>query len=121
MLTVAGGMAAALWLGACGYLENRLKSCEDTRVELVNSDQTRAPVYLVGPDETATADTFLESGGRRRVSLCLDKGDRKKFLVYAAPNTDPLAIIHCVASHAAYEGITPRVIWTPIGFQCESW
>ena len=105
--------------GIADYLGNRLKSCEDVRADLVNSEQSRFPIYLTGPGESRTDSTFLESGQKRSISLCLERGDAKRFLAHES--TEVVATINCVAFKASYEGSFVRVIWSPAGFICQDW
>jgi hypothetical protein len=105
--------------GIADYLTNRLKTCEDVRADLINSEQSRFPVYLTGPGEDRTDSTFLESGQKRSISLCLERGDAKRFL--AQSSTEVVATINCVAFKASYEGSFVKVIWSPAGFICQDW
>lgn len=117
LIVIAAGFTA----GACGFLEDRFKTCEDTPVDLVNSDQTRAPVHILGPAESATNETLLQSGQERRIFQCLQKGEVKRFRAQALNDTQPVATANCVASQASYEAARPRVVWTQVGLRCEGW
>lgn len=119
-------LLAALALGAAGcngvadYLTNRFKSCEDVRVDLVNSEQSRFPIHITGPGESRTAATLLQSGQKRSISLCLERGDAKRFLA-AESDVQVLAAVNCVALKASYEDSFVQVIWSPAGLQCQDW
>lgn len=105
----------------CSFLDNRLKTCQDTPVELINSDQTLGPAHVLGPAESATSATLLQSGQSRRIFLCLDKGQTQRFRAQLPNDAQPVATVNCVASLADYESARPRVIWTPVGLRCEGW
>jgi len=105
--------------GVADYLTNRFKTCEDVRVDLVNSEQSRFPIYLTGPGESRAESTFLQSGQKRSISLCLERGDAKRFLAH--DDSAVVATINCVAFKASYEGSFVRVIWSPAGFICQDW
>lgn len=110
-----------LLAAGCGYLDDRFKTCQDTPVDLINSDQTLGAAHVLGPGETATAETLLQSGQSRRIFLCLDKGQTQRFRAQLSGDAQPVATVNCVASLASYESARPRVIWTPVGLRCENW
>lgn len=114
-------LGIVLFASGCGYLQNRLKTCEDTSVDLINDEQTLGPIHLLGPEEAPSAQTLLQSGQARRITQCLDKGDVKRFRAQQPNETTPVATANCAASLASYETARPRVRWTPIGLRCESW
>lgn len=117
-----GALVSVGWLAAgCGYLEDRFKTCQDTPVDLVNSDQTRGAAHVLAPGESATAQTLLESGQSRRIFMCLDKGQTQRFRAQLPGDPQPVATVNCVASQSSYESTRPRVLWTPVGLRCESW
>lgn len=127
MQRVTGGFLATtlglvLSSSGCGFLEDRFKSCDDVRVDLVNDDQTLGPFHIVAEEERPGPENLLQSGDARRISQCLDKGYRKEFRVFR-PNdfSAPIANAKCAASHTSYESIVPRVRWTPIGIICDNW
>jgi hypothetical protein len=105
--------------GIGDYLTNRFKTCDDVRADLINSEQSRFPVYLTGPGEEATQETLLQSGQKRSISVCLERGDAKRFLAHDP--TSVIGTINCVAFKASYEGSFVQVIWSPAGFICQNW
>jgi hypothetical protein len=105
--------------GISDYLTNRFKTCDDVRADLINSEQSRFPIYLTGPGEDRSDSTFLESGQKRSISLCLERGDAKRFLAH--DQSQVVATINCVAFKASYEGSFVKVIWSPAGFICQDW
>jgi hypothetical protein len=119
------GLLSALFSLGCGLdsvFANRLKTCGDAAVELVNSAQAQAAVHIAGPAESFTAETFLASGASRRVQLCLERGDRKSFRA-GARDGQVLGSVTCVATRTSdqYEAAVARVVWGPLGFSCENW
>lgn len=118
-LCLLTALASAGCGGIADYLTNRLKTCEDVRVDLVNSEQSRFPIHITGPGEDRDDSNRLQSGQKRSISLCLEKGDRKRFL--AQTDTDVVSTINCVAFKSSYEGSFVQVIWSPAGFICQSW
>jgi hypothetical protein len=112
---VAAALGAAVAAG-CG---TSFKTCSDARVELANSQQSRATVHLVPPDEDPSPDNLLAPGESRRIELCLSKGDRHGFRVVLEGET--LATATCVASRADYEALVIRVSYGPDGLSCEGW
>lgn len=113
---------AGLVLTGCPLVndvEELLGTCHDTSVTLVNSEQTLGAVHILVDDELATAESRLESGEARAVTICLERGRGYKFR--AESDTRPLAVVKCPSSVERYEAEMPVVVWTPVGFQCLDW
>ncbi len=112
----------SLGCGLDGVFDNRLKTCGNAAVDLVNSEQALAAVHIAGPGESFTAQTFLASGASRRVELCLERGDRKAFRAGDA-NGQVVGAVTCVATRTPnqYEATVARVVWGPLGFSCDNW
>jgi hypothetical protein len=125
LLLRAAAAACAASLAGCGLvdpLDDRLKTCRDARVDLVNSQQTLGPVHLAAEEEVFSEATWLPSGASRRITLCLERGDRKGFRAGDRGGA-VLAAATCVAERtsSAYESTVVRVVWTPAGLLCEGW
>jgi hypothetical protein len=105
----------------CDWIQDRFRSCGHLRVDLVNSDQTLSQVSILAEDEQEKPETVLASGASRRISICVEKGDIKKFR--ALKDGEVLAVANCVVSKSRYqyEASLAKVVWTPIGFLCEEW
>ena len=107
----------------CGLFDDigdRFKTCEDAEIVLLNSQQTRVSVNMIGPDEVFGQQNLLESGQSRRLVLCMDYGDHKTFQV--RQGTEIVASVNCVAQHDSYAGRPlPSVIWTKSEILCEDW
>jgi hypothetical protein len=122
---LTGSLVVSLLSLACGLdgvFHDRLKTCGDAAVDLVNSEQAQAAVHIAGPAESFTAETLLASGASRRLVLCLERGDRK---VFRAGDRDghTIGIVTCVATRTRdqYQASVARVVWGPLGFACEDW
>jgi hypothetical protein len=119
-ITAAVSVLAAV--SGCNVFDNlsdRLKTCMDTPIDLINSEQTRSAVNIVGPEEAIVPENLLQSGQSRRISLCIERGNRKRFRV--EQDGTVLAVVNCVASFSNYETRVLSVIWTPRGLTCENW
>ncbi|HLA77868.1 MAG TPA: hypothetical protein VJU18_09855 [Vicinamibacteria bacterium] len=112
----------SLGCGLDGVFDDRLKTCGDAAVDLVNSEQAQTAVHIAGPTESFTAETFLASGASRRITLCLERGDRKSFRA-GDRNAQVLTSVTCVATRTPdqYEAAVARVVFGPLGFSCENW
>lgn len=114
----AGGLA-------CNSLENRLKTCRDFRVDLVNGLPSEGAVHIAIDGEALSNDVTLlpavPGGSSRTISVCAERGDRKRFR--AAYGNVVVAIATCVVSHATeeLESISARVVWGNQGLLCENW
>jgi hypothetical protein len=120
-----GIMTAVALAGLSGcdsvdHLKDRFKTCQDTVIYLENNPQSIQPVYIIGPEETFTLESRLRSGEQRPLALCVEKGDRKRFRVFAEDGS-VIAAENCVASLANYEARHPIVTWTPEGIRCVGW
>ena len=101
-------------------LAERFKTCEDAEIILLNSEQTRVAVNMIGPDEVFAQENLLESGQSRRIVICMDRGDRKRFQV--RQGTQIVASVNCVPSRESYVGHPqPTVTWTQDDLLCENW
>ena len=125
--TASALLVAALGAGslACNDLENRLKTCRDFRVDLVNSLPSEGAVHIAQDGESLSNDVTLlpavPGGSSRTISVCAERGDRKRFI--AAYGTVIVANATCVVSHATeeLESISARVAWTSQGLVCQNW
>lgn len=100
-------------------LTDRLGTCDETPVDLVNDPQTLGPVNIAGEGEDFRPENLLASGASRRIYVCIEKGDRKKFR--ALVGHEVVAVATCAASRSRYEAVVVSVRWTPIGLRCEGW
>lgn len=91
------------------------------QVDLLNSEQSIDPVGILAQGEQPFAEAVLASGASRRLSLCVERGDAKRFR--AVRGSAVLAVANCVVSRARYEYETTiaRVVWDPRGLVCENW
>ena len=120
-----GIMAVSAIVGLSGCdtvddLKDRFKTCQDTIVYLENNPQSIQPVYMIGPEEQFFLESRLLSGEQRPLSLCLEKGNQKRFRVYAEDGS-LIASTDCFASFTDYEARRPVVSWTPEGVRCVGW
>jgi len=112
-------LAAVVAAPGCDYLKDRTKTCQDIRVDIVNSQQTLAPIAIAGPGETFTSESVLASGASRTITLCVEKGDREEFR--ASLDGVVVAVARCVVERTPDEGGSSRVVWTLQGFLCQNW
>ena len=91
------------------------------QVDLLNSEQSIDPVGILADGEQPFAEAVLASGSSRSLSLCVERGDAKRFR--ALRGAAVLAVANCVVSRAPYEYETAvaRVVWDPRGLVCENW
>lgn len=114
-------LMAVVLLAGCDWLKARLRTCHQLRVDLVNSEQTLAAVNVTVEDEGPSPGNLLASGASRRVSLCVEKGDREKFVAWR--DGQILAEIRCPVSLSPdqVDASVARVVFGPPGFSCEGW
>jgi hypothetical protein len=113
----AGGLS-------CDSLDNRLKTCRDLRVDLVNALPSEGAVHIALEGEPLSDTTLLPAvagGSLRSIDLCVERGDRKRFR--AAYGSVVTGTATCVVSHATEEldAVTARVVWGNQGLLCSGW
>lgn len=119
-LAVAAALAALLPAG-CDWVQDRFRQCGHMQVELLNSEQSIEPVGILAEGEPTSEEAVLASGASRRLSLCVERGDAKRFRAVRGGAT--LAVANCVVSRARYEyeSTLARVVWDARGLVCENW
>lgn len=112
---------AALLFSGCDWVQDRFRQCGHMAVELLNSDQSIDPVAILAEGEQPSQEAVLASGASRTLSLCVERGDAKRFRAVRGGGT--LAIANCVVSRARYEyeSTVARVVWDARGLACENW
>jgi len=113
---------AGLSMSGCHFLSSlwdRTEGCHDTRVTLLNDEQTLTDAFVVGPDEPVVEEERLHSGQSRDINMCLEIGHAYRFRVFV--NSVQVAIAPCTASQRHYDTTKPTVAWTPIGLRCINW
>lgn len=113
--------ALLLTSNACDWLHDRFRACGHQTVELLNSDQAIQPVMILAEEESESAEAELVSGASRRLELCVERGDAKRFRARRGGET--LAVANCTVSRSRYEyeATVVRVVWDARGLACENW
>ena len=111
---------ASLLVGVLGLAAQACNwGCQETRVQLVNSQQSVQTVNLVGPEEGAGPGNVLAPGQTRDIMLCLQKGGAQEFR--AISQGQLIGSVRCVAQSSSYDGAAVQVLWTFEGFICQGW
>jgi hypothetical protein len=107
--------------GGCDWLHDRFRECGHQTVELLNSEQSLGPVAILVEGERDSDEALLASGASRRLELCVERGDAKRFRAVRGGET--LAVANCTVSRARYqyEATIVRVVWDARGLVCENW
>jgi hypothetical protein len=84
--------------------------------------QTLTPIHIAVENEDFSEATLLAPGTSRRMVLCVERGDRKRFRAMQ-PDGNIVAVVTCVVSKGRYEyeSSVARVEWGPDGLRCQSW
>ncbi len=114
-------LLAMLAAPSCDYLDDRLKTCSDLQIDLVNSRQSGSPVSIAAEGEGASPETYLEPGATRRTVECVHRGDRRTYRVFEG--TTVVGQATCVVSRGreALDAVVARVEWLPGGLRCQNW
>jgi hypothetical protein len=120
-LRAAAAAICVLAASGCDWLDDRLQTCGYMRVDLTNSEQSIDPVSVLTEAEKPFPEAVLASGSSRRLEMCVERGDAKRFRAMRRDET--LATANCVVSRHRYEYETTvaRVVWDPRGLVCENW
>ena len=126
-MSARGGPRAAalaallLTTGGCDWLHDRFRECGHQTVELLNSEQSIGPVAILAEGERDSDEAVLASGASRRLELCVERGDAKRFRAVRGGET--LAVANCTVSRSRYqyEATIVRVVWDARGLVCENW
>lgn len=125
MLRAPHGFALLLAFSAasCDWLQDRFRTCGHLQVDLTNSMQSIGPVHVLAHEELASDATLLASGSSRRILLCVERGDAKRFRALTSNGLQTLAVSNCTVSRGRYEyeATISRVVWYPSGLACENW
>jgi hypothetical protein len=110
-------------LPGCQYLQDRVRECAHVQVDLVHLRLQGQPVNLVPEHEPYSNENLVYPGQTRSLTLCVERGDIKRFRVGLGQNT--IAITNCAVSRATYEyeATGPlRVVFTDHDtLECQGW
>ncbi len=118
---VAGAGAVVLPLPGCDTIQDRFRECRHVTVELRTDRQAVVGANLIAENEAVTAATFVAPGDSRRIELCVERGDRKRFLAFR--DSRPVAQATCTVSFSktGAETARPQVVLQPAGLACLDW
>ena len=110
-----------LLASGCDWMQDRFRECGHQTVELLNSEQSIGPVAILAEGERDSDEAILASGASRRLELCVERGDAKRFRAVQGGAT--VAVANCTVSRARYqyEATIVRVVWDARGLVCENW
>lgn len=125
-MTTRLGLASALILSTlslpgCNWVQDRFRECGHVTVEMTNDRQNRFAAHIAAEEEDWSSETLLQPGQSRRIAVCVERGDRKRFrsMQDGAVNH----VVNCVSTLARYEleFTTSRVVLYPNQLACENW
>ena len=116
-LALAGLMA----LTGCDWVQDRFRECRHLRIDLENRGGSGQAVNLVLEGERFGDDNLVPWLSSRRVEVCAERGDVKRFRAGRSDQT--LSIANCVVTRPTYEYETTiaRVVWDRGELGCENW
>jgi hypothetical protein len=120
--TAVLALAAALaTLPGCDWVQDRFRDCRHLRIDLENRFGSEPPVNLVLEGEPYADANLVPWLTSRRVEVCAELGDVKRFRVGRGNVT--LDIANCVVSRQPYEfeQTVSRVAWDHGQLLCENW
>lgn len=119
-LAPGAGLLVMLLTGGCDWVQDRFRECRHIDVDLKNMPLGNAPLNMIMEGEELSTDNLVGGGASRRVSICAERGDRKRF--YAARGGEFLGVVNCVLSRDPHEYIATvaRVVWDADHFVCEN-
>ena len=117
----AMALAGLVFLPGCDFVQDRFRECRHLRIDLENRGGSGQSVNLVLEGERFGDDNVVPWLASRRVEVCAERGDVKRFRAGRSDQT--LAIANCVVTRPTYEYETnvARVVWDRGELGCENW
>jgi hypothetical protein len=117
----AMALAGLLFLPGCDFVQDRFRECRHLQVDLENRGGSGAPVNLVLEGERYGEDNVVPWLASRRVQVCAERGDVKRFRAGRGDQT--IAIANCVVTRPTYEYEfnVARVVFDRDALDCENW
>lgn len=120
-LGVAGAAVVVTGAAGCGTIQDRFRECREVTVELQVDRQALVGANMIIENESVGSSNFLAPGESRRVAVCVERGDRKRFIAFR----DGRAVFQatCVVSFSetGAETARPLVVLQPAGIACIDW
>jgi hypothetical protein len=120
-IVIAALLAAAAPLWSCGTVHDRFRECEEVNVTMSVSHQVLAGANVIAENETVSAGNFLAPGAARVFGVCVERGDRKRFIAFRNGVSEFQAT--CVATFSDDQALTahPKVELGPTELACQDW
>jgi hypothetical protein len=114
-------LAAVLFLPGCDWLDDRFRTCSRLQVDLENRGGSGEAVHIALEHETYGAENLVPWLSSRRVEVCVERGDVKRFR--AGMGSETFFIANCAVSRPEYEYEfnVARVVWDRGELSCENW
>jgi len=114
-------LAVLVALPGCDWVQDRFRECRHLRIDLVNRGGSGQPVNLVLEGERYGDENLVPWLSSRRVEVCAERGDVKRFRAGRGDQT--VAIANCVVTRPTYEYEfnVVRVVFDRDALDCENW
>jgi hypothetical protein len=114
-------LVALLALPGCDWVQDRFRECRPLRIDLENRFGSEPPVNMILDGELYADSNLVPWLTSRRVQVCAELGDVKRFLVGRGNVT--LDSQNCAVSHhpEEFEHTIVRVAWDHGQLLCENW
>jgi hypothetical protein len=112
-------LAATQW--SCGTIQDRFRECQEVTVAMSVDRQALVGANVIAENETVTAANFLAPGASRQLGVCVERGDRKRFLAFRDGRSQ--FQVTCVVSFSETDAETarPKVVLGPTELICRDW
>jgi hypothetical protein len=120
-LVKAIALAGLVALPGCDWVQDRFRECRHLQIDLENRGGSGDPVNLVLEGERYGNENLVPWLSSRRVEVCAERGDVKRFRAGRAEQT--LSIANCVVTRPTYEYEfnVARVVFDRGELACENW
>jgi hypothetical protein len=114
-------LAGLLVLPGCDWVEDRFQTCSRLDVDLENRGGSGQAVHLALEHETYGPENLVPWLSTRRVEVCVERGDVKRFR--AGMGSETFFIANCAVSRNEdeFEFNVARVVWDRGELACENW
>lgn len=114
-------VVAALLLWSCGAIQDRFRECRQVTVDMSVDRQALVGANVIAEDEAVSASNFLGPGTSRQLEVCVERGDRKRFIAVRDGRLQFQATCTVTFSKTGAETARPRVVLGPSELACHDW
>ena len=114
-------VVAALPLWSCDAIQDVFRECRQVSVDMSVDRQALVGANVIAENEAVSASNFLGPGASRQLGVCVERGDRKRFIAVRDGREQFQATCTVTFSKTGAETARPRVVLGPSDLACLDW